>query len=86
MQNADNLNEIISLVLNAGTDMMMIPGRKDFIDYIDNVKMALTNKTISMDRLQDAVARIISVKLALGVAKLQSPSNIRFSQEEDHAY
>lgn len=30
-----------------------------------------------MDRLNDAVARIIAVKLALGVAKLKPKSNIR---------
>ena len=42
--------------------------------------MALQNKTITLDRLQDAVARIVSVKLALGVAKVQSPSpNMRFN-------
>lgn len=31
--------------------------------------MALQNGTLSMDRLNDAVAKIISVKLALGIAK-----------------
>lgn len=39
--------------------------------------MGLTNHTITMDRLNDAVAKIISVKLALGVAKLKPKTNIR---------
>ena len=69
-------------VMNAGTDMMMIPDRKGFLDYIEGMKIALSNNTIGIDRLQDAVARIISVKLALGVAKLKSSSsnNMRFKE------
>ncbi len=39
--------------------------------------MGLTNHTITMDRLNDAVARIISVKLALGVAKQKQKLNVR---------
>ena len=41
-----------------------------------------------MDRLNEAVARIVSVKLALGVANLQKEdSNLKFNPEEpDHSY
>ena len=62
------LNESLTQVINSGVDMMMIPSRSDYLDYIDNLKMALQNNTVTMDRLNDAVAKIISVKLALGVA------------------
>ena len=37
------------------------------LEYIDNTKMGLQNNTITMQRLNDAVARILSVKLALGI-------------------
>jgi len=37
------------------------------MEYISFVKMGLQNNTITMDRLNDAVARIIAVKLSLGI-------------------
>ena len=80
IQKIDAIDDAAATVLNAGTDMMMIPDRDDFLGYIDGVKSSLGNHTLNIDRLQDAVAKIISVKLALGVAKLQSPSNMRFRE------
>lgn len=71
------INESTSLIMNAGTDMMMIPSKGGFLDYIENTKMILENGTITLDRLNDAVARILSVKLALGVAVPTSGSNMR---------
>ena len=35
------LNESLTQVINSGVDMMMIPSRSDYLDYIDNLKMAL---------------------------------------------
>ena len=72
--------------MNAGVDMMMIPDRKDFQGYIEGVKAALNNKTLTMDRLNDAVAKVVAVKLALGTAKLQKSANMRFANEEQHSY
>jgi beta-glucosidase-like glycosyl hydrolase len=57
--------------------MMMLSSRKLFGDYIEGMKQALKNSTVILDRLNDAVARIISVKLALGIAKQKSKSQIR---------
>ena len=37
-----------------------------------------------MDRLNDAVARIISVKLALGVAKVKPKGHIREPNHHQH--
>ena len=47
--------------------MFMIPSKGQMLEYIDNTKMGLQNNTITMQRLNDAVARILSVKLALGI-------------------
>lgn len=61
----------VSTMFNAGMDMIMIPGYRGtgaISDVISGFKNALKNKTITEDRLNDAVARIISVKLALGAA------------------
>lgn len=57
--------------------MMMISSRKTHDSYVEGIKLALKNTTITMDRLNDAVARIIAVKLALGVAKQKQKSNVR---------
>ena len=62
-------NESVATMFAAGVDMFMIPSRDSMMEYINFVKMGLQNNTITMDRLNDAVARILSVKLALGIAE-----------------
>lgn len=42
------------------------------LDYISSVKMGLQNNTITLDRLNDAVARIIAVKISLGMVDVSS--------------
>jgi beta-glucosidase len=62
----------VTTMLNAGVDMFMIPGWRGVgavNDVINGFKIAFKNKTITEDRINDAVARIIAVKLALGAAK-----------------
>ena len=74
-QTMDDLNQTASSILNAGIDMVMIPafhGRSDFLDYIDAVKFSIQNRTLSTKRLTDAVARILSVKMGLGLVTQQS--------------
>ena len=70
----------VSTLANAGIDMFMIPGSNGIslmTRIINGYKQALKNQTISIERLNDAVARIISVKLAVGVAKkIKTSSNM----------
>lgn len=61
-------NESIATMFAAGIDMFMIPTRDSMLEYIAAVKMGIQNNTIPMDRLNDAVARIVAVKLSLGIA------------------
>lgn len=65
-------NESIANMFAAGIDMFMIPSRDSMLDYISYVKMGLANNTITMDRLNDAVARIIAVKISLGIVDTSS--------------
>ena len=60
--------------------MMMLSSRKGYDEYVEGIRIGLKNNTITMDRLNDAVARIMAVKLALGVAKQKPKSNIRDKQ------
>jgi beta-glucosidase len=65
-------NESVATMFAAGIDMFMIPSRDSMLDYIASVKMGLQNNTITLDRLNDAVARIIAVKISLGIAEVSS--------------
>jgi len=68
----------VAMILNAGIDMLMIPGykgTKQLGEAINGIKYSLQQNYIWTDRLDDAVARILSVKLALGVANLKTSLN-----------
>jgi beta-glucosidase len=51
--------------INAGIDMNMIP--YDYIRFIDTMKQAVQNGDISEERIDDAVRRILTVKIELGL-------------------
>ena len=68
-------SDSVTTMLNAGMDMFMLPGWRGMgavYDVINGLKDAYNNKTISEERLNDAIARIVSVKLVLGAANLAS--------------
>ena len=63
----------VTTMMNAGIDMFMVPGwrgTKAISDVIVGMKEAIKNGTLSIERLNDAVARIVSVKLALDAANV----------------
>jgi beta-glucosidase len=51
--------------INAGIDMNMVP--YDYIRFIDTMKIAFQNGDISGVRIDDAVRRILTVKIKLGL-------------------
>lgn len=70
--NTTSLDTAYTAIMNAGIDMFMLPGYRGFravTEYIDQVKIALKNNTISITRLDDAVTRILSVKMAMGLTQ-----------------
>ena len=79
-QTMAGFNESAASAMNAGIDMMMIPGfqgEQNFKQYIDGLKDSLQAQTVTEERLNDAVARILSVKLAIGLVDTGSGSNVR---------
>ena len=79
-QTMAGFNESAASAMNAGFDMMMIPGfqgEQNFKQYIDGLKDSLQTQTVTEERLNDAVARILSVKLAIGLVDSGSGSNVR---------
>ena len=51
--------------INAGIDMVMLP--YDYVGFTNVMKQAITNGDISMERLDDAVRRILLVKYESGL-------------------
>ncbi|XP_071710151.1 uncharacterized protein [Rutidosis leptorrhynchoides] len=51
--------------VNAGIDMVMVPN--NYIEFINDLTFLVKNKFISMDRIDDAVSRILRVKFTMGL-------------------
>jgi len=57
--------------INAGLDMIMIPngpGQKDnYVEFINDLKDLVDSNAVSISRIDDAVKRILRVKLEIGI-------------------
>lgn len=61
---ADSQKEAVRIAINAGVDMSMVPYNFDFADHL----IELVNEgEVSMDRIDDAVRRILTVKFKMGL-------------------
>jgi beta-glucosidase-like glycosyl hydrolase len=61
-------DEATATMINAGIDMVMLSNPIALINrYIKHMKKHITGKRIFETRLNDAVAKILSVKLAMGL-------------------
>jgi beta-glucosidase len=66
-QTARNQSEAIAKAFEAGVDMSMVPMSPMYKDYCKNMKVAIETGLLSMDRLNDAVSRILRAKIMLGL-------------------
>lgn len=57
--------EAVVTAINAGIDMVMVPYNYEL--FIDTLKEAVENGDVSMERIDDAVRRVIRVKILLGL-------------------
>ena len=60
-----DFKEAIKTSINGGVDMAMQPD--DYIPFIDLLKQLVNEGQVSMDRIDDAVARILEIKYRLGL-------------------
>jgi len=60
-----NYYTAVVTAINAGVDMNMVPYAYQL--FIETVKKAVNNGDISMERIDDAVSRILTVKFAMGL-------------------
>lgn len=55
----------IEISINAGIDMVMVPDK--YIEFITNLKELVNEGKISIERINDAVRRILNIKFKLGL-------------------
>ena len=60
-----NYAQSLVACVNAGLDMVMVPG--NYLTFLGHVNYAVTHGNIPMARLDDAVRRILAVKFELGL-------------------
>ena len=66
----------IGISINAGMDMVMVPDH--YREFIKNLKELVQEGTVPMSRIDDAVTRILRVKLAMGLMD-QKPASSDYS-------
>jgi beta-glucosidase len=64
---AANQSEAIAMGINAGVDMSMVPNAPQYKEYCETLLKCVENGDVSMERLEDAVRRILRVKMATGL-------------------
>lgn len=62
---SEDYYEAVVRSINSGVDMNMVPQK--YPEYIDIMKRAVENGDISMERIDDAVRRILRTKIMLGL-------------------
>ncbi|OZG71590.1 beta-glucosidase [Hahella sp. CCB-MM4] len=69
--------------INAGIDLFMVPYANDWKAFYQNTLNAVNNGDISMDRINDAVSRILRVKLRAGLFEKPKPSERQLAGKEE---
>ena len=73
-----------SAILNAGIDMFMVPsayGVKAITEIFAEVRIGIHNNSFDISRLNEAVTRIIAVKLSMGLVEQIKSHHIITEQE-----
>ena len=77
---ADNLEDMVIIAINAGIDMLMQP--EDFKSCAEYIIKAVQEGKISQERIDDAVTRIIRVKMNTGLFKDPMQKSIVTAEEK----
>ena len=74
------VNESCALAINAGVDMVMVP--KKWKAFLQNTLAQVKAGEISIDRIDDAVTRILRVKIRAGLFEKGLPSSREIAGQE----
>jgi beta-glucosidase len=69
--------------VNAGIDMFMVPYKSDWMDFLVNLKQQVVDGVIPMSRIDDAVTRILRVKMRAELFHKPRPSERKWSKRKD---
>ncbi len=73
----EDYGECVALSLNAGMDMFMITSK--WREFISHVRQHIASGRVSIDRIDDAVRRILRVKLRFGMFSKPRPAQRKLS-------
>ena len=73
-QLSGSLYNQVTAAVNAGVDMLMEPYQ--YVEVLSAMKRAVNNKDISMERIDDAVLRILKAKEQLGLFKDEADTTV----------
>lgn len=76
----DDFGDCIREGINAGIDMFMVS--EDWAGFIGSMKYLIGSGEVSMERLDDAVRRILSVKMAFGLFEKARPAERFWSNDK----
>jgi len=74
----------VTAAINAGVDMVMVP--YDANKFINTLTQAVQTKAVSMERIDDAVSRILTAKFELGLFERPLPDGSQASQIGSQAH
>ena len=73
-------SEAVAMGVNAGIDMFMIG--EDWRSFIENLTRHVNDGVVSMERIDDAVSRILTVKIRFGLFEKPRPAQRKWSRHE----
>ena len=74
---ADDYGEAAAMAVNAGIDMVMVPER--WREFVAGLREQVERGIVPVERIDDAVARILRVKVACGLFERRRPAERRGS-------
>ncbi|WP_117232569.1 glycoside hydrolase family 3 protein [Vibrio maerlii] len=69
--------------INAGNDVLMVPVREHWVEVYHNALEGVKSGEIEMSRIDDAVTRILRVKMRAGLWNKPQPTKRRFAGQQD---
>ena len=77
---SEDYHSAVAMGVNAGIDMFMVS--EDWKEFIEHLKQHVQRGRVSMERIDDAVRRILRVKFAFGLFDKPRPSERYWSNHE----
>jgi len=77
---SEDYYDAVALAVNAGIDMFMVS--ETWMEFIDALRRHVMRGSVAMDRIDDAVRRILAVKIAFGLFEKPGPEKRTWSKHE----